>query len=64
MAYQILESCRDCVDGGCIEVCPVTNCIVWDERVEHYQIDKKECIDCGLCVWECPVEAILHESCE
>ncbi len=65
MAYVITQAC--CNDASCIPVCPV-NCIhpTPDEapfmRTEILHIDPESCIDCGACVEECPVEAIVAED--
>lgn len=67
MAYVVTRLCRDCKDLGCVSVCP-TDCIL-----EHHPasgtsdlpnqlfIDPDECIDCNLCVSECPWEAIYAD---
>jgi len=59
MAYVIGEACLGSKDQSCIEVCPV-DCIFEAERM--LVIAPDECIDCGACVPECPVEAILPEE--
>ena len=56
MTYVIAEPCIDIKDQSCIDVCPV-DCIHVAERM--LVIDPEECIDCGACVSECPVEAIF-----
>lgn len=43
----------------CVEVCPV-DCFY--EGVNMLVIHPDECIDCGVCEPECPVEAILPDS--
>ncbi len=59
MTYVVTESCIKCKYTDCVDVCPVDcfregpNCLV---------IDPDECIDCTLCVPECPVEAIFAED--
>ena len=55
MTYVIAEPCIDLKDKTCIDVCPV-DCIYETERM--LVIDPVECIDCGACEPECPVEAI------
>ena len=55
MAYVISEPCIDEKDKSCIDVCPV-DCIYETERM--LVIEPDECIDCGACEPECPVEAI------
>lgn len=59
MAYVITESCIRCKYTDCVDVCPV-DC--FHEGPNFLAIDPEECIDCGLCVPECPVGAILAED--
>ncbi len=59
MTYIIGEACVDVKDISCQSVCPV-DCIHEMERM--LVIDPEECIDCGACEPECPVEAILPED--
>jgi NAD-dependent dihydropyrimidine dehydrogenase PreA subunit len=59
MTYVIAEPCIDIKDRSCIDVCPV-DCIHETERM--LVIDPEECIDCGACEPECPVEAIFPED--
>jgi NAD-dependent dihydropyrimidine dehydrogenase PreA subunit len=56
MTYVIAEPCIDTKDRSCIDVCPV-DCIHEAERM--LVIDAEECIGCGACEPECPVEAIF-----
>jgi NAD-dependent dihydropyrimidine dehydrogenase PreA subunit len=56
MAYVIGAGCIDMLDRSCIEVCPV-DCIYIGERRSY--INANECIDCGACEVECPVEAVF-----
>jgi NAD-dependent dihydropyrimidine dehydrogenase PreA subunit len=56
MAYVINEHCIDELDASCVEVCPV-DCIY--EGLRKRYINADECIDCGACLPECPVDAIL-----
>ncbi len=59
MTYIVAEPCIKCKYTDCVSVCPVnafregTNCLV---------IDPDVCIDCDLCVPECPVDAIFSEA--
>jgi ferredoxin len=55
VTYVIAEPCIDVKDKTCIAVCPV-DCIYETERM--LVIDPDDCIDCGACEPECPVEAI------
>jgi ferredoxin len=59
MAYVITESCINCKHTDCVDVCPV-DC--FREGPNFLVIDPDECIDCTLCVAECPVEAIFPED--
>jgi len=59
MAYIVTESCIKCKYTDCVDVCPV-DC--FREGPNMLVIDPDECIDCTLCVPECPVEAIFAED--
>jgi ferredoxin len=59
VTYIIAEPCIDVKDKSCIDVCPV-DCIHEFDRI--LVIDPEECIDCGACEPECPVEAIYPED--
>jgi NAD-dependent dihydropyrimidine dehydrogenase PreA subunit len=59
VAYVIGEPCIDEKDKSCIDVCPV-DCIHETDRM--LVIDPEECIDCGACEPECPVEAITPQD--
>ena len=59
MTFVVTESCIKCKYGDCVEVCPV-DC--FREGPNFLVIDPDECIDCNLCVPECPVEAIYEED--
>ena len=59
MAFVITESCIKCKYSDCVEVCPVD---AFHEGPNFMVIDPDECIDCTLCVPECPVEAIFDEE--
>ncbi len=59
MAYVVTESCIKCKYTDCVDVCPV-DC--FREGPNMLVIDPDECIDCTLCVAECPVEAIFAED--
>ena len=62
MAYVIAEPCIDVLDMSCVSVCPV-DCIHYDEGTDRKLfIDPNECIDCGACEPECPVNAIFPEE--
>jgi ferredoxin len=59
MTYVVIESCIKCKYQDCVEVCPV-DCFYEGENMLVIQPD--ECIDCGVCEPECPVEAILPDT--
>ena len=55
MTYVVNESCIKCKLMDCVEVCPV-DCFYEGENM--LVIHPDECIDCGVCEPECPVDAI------
>ncbi len=55
MTYIVNDSCIRCKYMDCVEVCPV-DCFYEGENM--LVIHPDECIDCGVCEPECPVEAI------
>ncbi|MBM3492160.1 MAG: ferredoxin family protein [Alphaproteobacteria bacterium] len=59
MAYVVTETCIKCKYMDCVEVCPV-DCFYEGENM--LVIHPDECIDCGVCEPECPVEAIMPDS--
>jgi len=59
MPFVVTESCIRCRYTDCVEVCPV-DC--FHEGATMLAIDPDECIDCGLCEPECPVNAICSED--
>ena len=59
MTFVVTSNCRQCRYTDCVLVCPV-DCFHGD--AEMLYIDPDECIDCGACVPECPVEAIFDEG--
>ena len=77
MAYIIADPCVSTCDTACVEVCPV-DCIHgpdnkegagaeakepgFDPTDKQLYIDPEECIDCGACEPECPVEAIHSDT--
>jgi len=62
MTYIITSPCIGTKDKSCVEVCPV-DCIHDDgDEDQMLYIDPAECIDCGACEPECPVEAIFPED--
>jgi len=59
MTYVVCQPCYDCRYTDCVVVCPV-NCFHEGERMLYIHPD--DCIDCGACIPECPVEAIFTED--
>ena len=59
MTYVVTESCIKCKYTDCVEVCPV-DCFY--EGPEFLVIHPDECIDCGVCEPECPIEAIYADD--
>jgi ferredoxin len=55
----VTENCIQCKYTDCVDVCPV-DCFV--EGPNFLAINPDECIDCTLCVAECPAEAIFAED--
>ena len=59
MTHVVTESCIRCKYMDCLRVCPV-DCF---REGEHFLvIDPEVCIDCTLCVAECPAEAIYPHN--
>ena len=59
MTHVVTESCIRCRYTDCVDVCPV-DC--FREGPNFLSIDPDECIDCAVCVAECPVNAIYAEE--
>ena len=59
MTFVVTSNCKRCRFTDCVVVCPV-DCFHGD--AEMLYIDPVECIDCGACVPECPVEAIYADT--
>lgn len=59
MTFVVCEPCIKCRYTECVSVCPV-NC--FHEGATMLVIDPNECIDCGVCVEECPVRAIYCDE--
>jgi ferredoxin len=59
MTYVVTDRCIRCKYMDCVEVCPV-DC--FHAGANMLVIDPEECIDCGLCVPECPIDAIFDED--
>jgi ferredoxin len=59
MTYVVNEKCIKCKYTDCVEVCPV-DCFYEGENM--LVIHPDECIDCGVCEPECPVDAIKPDT--
>jgi ferredoxin len=59
MPYIVNDNCIKCKYMDCVEVCPV-DCFYEGENM--LVIHPEECIDCGVCEPECPVEAIKPDT--
>lgn len=59
MTYVVTENCINCKHTTCVEVCPVD---AFKEGANFLVIDPDLCIDCDVCVPECPVDAIFDEN--
>jgi ferredoxin len=59
MTYIVTENCIKCKYMDCVEVCPV-DCFYEGENM--LVIHPDECIDCGVCEPECPIEAIKPDT--
>lgn len=59
MTYLVTENCIKCKHTDCVEVCPV-DCFY--EGPNFLVINPDECIDCGVCLPECPIDAIVPDN--
>lgn len=59
MTFVVTDMCIQCKHTDCAQVCPVK---CFHEGENFLTIDPDECIDCSLCVAECPVTAIYSED--
>ena len=59
MTHVVCEACINCKRTDCVDVCPV-DC--FHEGPNFLAIDPDECIDCAVCVPECPEGAIFAEE--
>ena len=58
MTFVVTESCIRCKYTDCVDVCPVD---AFREGANFLVIDPDDCIDCAVCVPECPVNAIYAD---
>jgi len=59
MTYVVTENCIKCKHTDCVTVCPV-DCFY--EGPNFLVINPDECIDCAVCVPECPIDAIYADT--
>ena len=59
MTHVVTQACIHCKYTDCVSVCPV-DC--FHEGPNFLVIDPDVCIDCGVCIPECPVEAIVEQK--
>jgi ferredoxin len=59
MTFVVTESCIKCKYTDCVDVCPTD---AFREGPNFLAIDPDDCIDCMLCVVECPVDAIFADG--
>ena len=59
MVHFVNDKCIKCKYTDCVEVCPV-DC--FHEGENMLIIDPELCIDCGVCIPECPIEAIVNDD--
>ena len=59
MTHVVTSACVDHKYQDCVAVCPVD---AFREMPTYLVIDPDECIDCGACISECPVEAIFPDT--
>jgi ferredoxin len=59
MTYVVTDNCVRCKFMDCVSVCPVDCFYAGDHMLV---INPEECIDCGVCVPECPADAIRADT--
>ncbi|MDB5750079.1 MAG: fdxA2 [Ramlibacter sp.] len=59
MPFVVTQACIQCKYTDCVAVCPM-DCFV--EGPNFLVIDPDQCIDCSVCVPECPVGAIVNAN--
>tara|TARA_R110001583_G_scaffold149236_1_gene301158 strand:- start:430 stop:708 length:279 start_codon:yes stop_codon:yes gene_type:complete len=59
MTHVVTSACIDHKYQDCVAVCPVD---AFREMEKYLVIDPYDCIDCGACIPECPVEAIFTDT--
>ena len=59
MTHVVTSACINHKYQDCVAVCLVE---AFRELPTYLVIDPDECIDCGACIAECPVEAIFADT--
>lgn len=59
MTHVVTDACIRCKYTDCVDVCPV-DC--FKEGPDFLIIDPDECIDCAVCIPECPANAIYADT--
>ena len=59
MTHVVTESCIRCKYTDCVDVCPTD---AFRAGRNMLVISPDDCIDCAVCIPECPVSAIFHED--
>ncbi|NRA71791.1 MAG: ferredoxin family protein [Gammaproteobacteria bacterium] len=59
MAFVVTDNCILCKYTDCVSVCPAD---AFHEGPNFLAINPVDCIDCDLCVAECPANAIFQED--
>jgi ferredoxin len=59
MTHVVTSACIQCKHTDCVTVCPTDS---FHEGANFLVINPEDCIDCGLCIPECPVSAIFAEE--
>lgn len=59
MTFVVTDNCIKCKYTDCVTVCPVD---AFFEGPNFLVIDPEICIDCALCIPECPAEAIFQDT--
>ena len=59
MTHLVTDACINCKYTDCVVVCPV-DCFY--EGPNFLAINPDECIDCAVCIPECPANAIIADD--
>jgi ferredoxin len=59
MTFVVTDNCIKCKYTDCVSVCPVD---AFYEGPNFLVINPDECIDCDLCLVECPADAIFADT--